>query len=594
MAGAERQTIDAALANAKSAIDRQDYAAAGAILRTILSQHPFHERTLHVAGFYFQQRGQNERARSAYRAANLANPASWIAWSNLGVVERRLGRGHIAPILHRRALLAGGPRLAVYRNLANAILESGSPARAYRLSRMAACFAPGSEEAYLGLAESTPVGSEARRIGSLAARLMVIAGSTSILAGSMFKSFGRLAVSLIETGTSGEAFSLAHRLPLLAPGDAETELTLARALLEDGRIEDATRHCQRSFVAGRTGTIPDLRYLRKLEPNSRDFETVTIASDPTFAYPVHAPSLAYADNACLMVENFTVITKDGSIGLDGLTYSTPKPVNYSSNVVLMSRAGHVLAQPPETPDHLAGEAIALGGGSNYFHWLIDWLSKVPQFADNPDLADTPILVAADTPEPFLDLLPLLGLDRGRVRLVAHDTQCERLWLPSMSHSKGGFVAPNHLQYLEDRLFSAIRNRAKPAGRRLFLSRQPNGSRALVNAGDVEELLIRYGFEILDPGDLPIPKQFEIFAEATVILGAHGAGLTNILAAPAGCFVIELRHQETLPPYFRILAQLRGLTYRSITCDRVPNPRLAPRHANMFVPLDTLRAVLETL
>ena len=48
-----------------------------------------------------------------------------------------------------------------------------------------------------------------------------------------------------------------------------------------------------------------------------------------------------------------------------------------------------------------------------------------------------------------------------------------------------------------------------------------------------------GFEVFDPGRHSFEEQIEAFSEAEAVVGAHGAGLTNILFAPEGCRVLEL-------------------------------------------------------
>jgi hypothetical protein len=60
------------------------------------------------------------------------------------------------------------------------------------------------------------------------------------------------------------------------------------------------------------------------------------------------------------------------------------------------------------------------------------------------------------------------------------------------------------------------------------------------------------------------EQVRLFASATVVMGVHGAGLSNALFSPTGAALIELGDTPTLgvgqPPCFVNLAHRLGLRY----------------------------------
>jgi capsular polysaccharide biosynthesis protein len=51
------------------------------------------------------------------------------------------------------------------------------------------------------------------------------------------------------------------------------------------------------------------------------------------------------------------------------------------------------------------------------------------------------------------------------------------------------------------------------------------------------------FKLIDPSKLSLSQQVEAFSNAEIILGPHGAGLTNIMFCNPGTKVIEIRSQE---------------------------------------------------
>ena len=76
-------------------------------------------------------------------------------------------------------------------------------------------------------------------------------------------------------------------------------------------------------------------------------------------------------------------------------------------------------------------------------------------------------------------------------------------------------------------------------RRLFVRRGPNDLRNLQNGGAVEAAFARHGFESVYPAELPLPEQIRLFASASHVAGAMGAGLANMGWAPPGCEVLMI-------------------------------------------------------
>jgi capsular polysaccharide biosynthesis protein len=60
-----------------------------------------------------------------------------------------------------------------------------------------------------------------------------------------------------------------------------------------------------------------------------------------------------------------------------------------------------------------------------------------------------------------------------------------------------------------------------------------------NEHEVEAVLARLGFAIVRPQDHSFDEQVTMFSRARVVVGPHGAGLTNAAFAPQGCLVIDI-------------------------------------------------------
>jgi len=94
-------------------------------------------------------------------------------------------------------------------------------------------------------------------------------------------------------------------------------------------------------------------------------------------------------------------------------------------------------------------------------------------------------------------------------------------------------------------------------RRLFISRTDSGSRHLMNEGEVFASLQGFGFELIRLSELCFSEQVALFSEAELVVGAHGAGFSNLVFAPEGAGLIEFVGQNPVPRFFSHLAGLVG-------------------------------------
>ena len=98
-----------------------------------------------------------------------------------------------------------------------------------------------------------------------------------------------------------------------------------------------------------------------------------------------------------------------------------------------------------------------------------------------------------------------------------------------------------------------------ARRRLYITRR-TARRRVINESELEPILARYGFEVVEAENLSLAEQIQLFSQAEAIAGPHGAGLTNIVFAPPGCKVFELFAETCVRPMYYQLADVIGLIF----------------------------------
>jgi capsular polysaccharide biosynthesis protein len=241
-----------------------------------------------------------------------------------------------------------------------------------------------------------------------------------------------------------------------------------------------------------------------------------------------------------------IVVADGRVLLESTLGGYERLVDSSVRALL---AGQI---PVETrlqrPDDRYDEPVfSLVGpwATDYYHWLADYLVQVfalETFRDRT--GDDPlVLVPADPPTWLTESLPLAGIDPDRtIEWSGTRARCSRLVLGSArrhtaSTGDGYIHSPAALSRLGSRIRNAVDGDAGGDGsRRLYVSRADAADRRVRNEADLVDALDDYGFERIVPGDHSFTEQVRRFSEAEVVVGPHGAGLTNLIFTPSATLV----------------------------------------------------------
>jgi len=97
------------------------------------------------------------------------------------------------------------------------------------------------------------------------------------------------------------------------------------------------------------------------------------------------------------------------------------------------------------------------------------------------------------------------------------------------------------------------------GRRLFLSRR-GSKRTLIDEEALTPILEAAGFETIVPGGDAIR---DLLSQAEIIIGPHGAALTDVMFCHPGSVLIELTPPGHIEPYYYTAADSAGMSYFSI-------------------------------
>jgi len=273
-------------------------------------------------------------------------------------------------------------------------------------------------------------------------------------------------------------------------------------------------------------------------------------------------------------------------------------INYpdSQKAITLSRAIHFMK------DH----------SMNYFHWLIECLPRSLIINQFSHLNHVPLLVDTDLSPQHYEALDLVNeTNRPLIKLPANQPcLVEKLYFPSSlsiiqsNHHNAVrsnidiLYSPVAINYMRNFILKKILGDRKiTPWRKIYLSRRDSYYRKILNVDAVENLMQHLGYEIVHPGNLGFKNQVETFAEAKCIVGQSGAGMANLLFAPAECKAIVLLDGDKQTNYnvlhfwtSFIGIEIRNLLGKGSQCSDYGTSM----HNDFWVDIDLLKSTVQCL
>lgn len=259
-------------------------------------------------------------------------------------------------------------------------------------------------------------------------------------------------------------------------------------------------------------------------------------------------------------------------------------------------------------EYIDEPTILIGGQNNYCHLLTNWLPRL-ELAKHciPNWQEMKILIHHECSRWVLDILKLFGVDEKSIiyRSKGKDIRVfKNLYVPTMyenaEYSRQG------INMVASRILSGA-NLATPeingSGERIYITRKDANVAAdrdwifrdCVNEDEVLECLKPMGFVPYRLSDLSFSDQVKLFSNADIVIGAHGAGLTNLMFSSPKTKYIVLNNASPSPTYllFRDLMGLKGV---SMKCETVTpmHTTIHPKEHPFRVDLKKLVDTLATL
>ena len=245
---------------------------------------------------------------------------------------------------------------------------------------------------------------------------------------------------------------------------------------------------------------------------------------------------------------------------------------------------------------LNGKTLFLSSRSNYWHLLAEELCDLYLlFESGVKLSNFDQIIFEKPPSPACQTLhEIFGLDQVKQVSLQRNLHLES---EELHFFTGTFCLSKHaLNNVKKKIlnhfgFSHETHKDKPKA--IVVSRGSSTTRRWLNEDECMGVLNSLGFKLIDPSKMSLIEQINTFSRAEVIVGAHGAGLTNLMFSCPGTKVIEIRSNEQGGEYssatcYEELSDIMGMEHHIFQCpsiqrmdlkgrsiedaDLVPNPK----------------------
>jgi len=197
---------------------------------------------------------------------------------------------------------------------------------------------------------------------------------------------------------------------------------------------------------------------------------------------------------------------------------------------------------------------------NYYHWLAQSLPAIDAALRQRGAHRVTLLLPELLPwqAETLALLgyqdvPRLALDESKTYLLPEAEFSEFL----------GYRPSSIVSYAAATTFRRLAAAAPwlpNAADEIYVARTDAQNRTVANEAELIDFLDRQGVRIVVPGRLSVAEQIAAFRTARLVIGPHGAGMSNIAFCQPRSFVYELMPRNYPNMCFNRIAQSVGLNY----------------------------------
>ncbi|QWC20181.1 glycosyltransferase family 61 protein [Halorubrum sp. 2020YC2] len=199
---------------------------------------------------------------------------------------------------------------------------------------------------------------------------------------------------------------------------------------------------------------------------------------------------------------------------------------------------------------------------NYYHWMVETVPKIRYLRafESPTQQKVTLLVPSNVPPFIEETLRLLSWPQSKVAYATESTYLIRdLVIPSYPERH-----PSDFEWIRRDIVESVLSESEPLEEsNVYVSRSDAIERRVLNEEEVMGVLSDYGFKRYHLENRSLAENVRLFNQADIVVGPHGAGLTDIIFAE-DCTLIELFGDKVKQPY-ELLAETLEIEYEPMYC-----------------------------
>lgn len=229
---------------------------------------------------------------------------------------------------------------------------------------------------------------------------------------------------------------------------------------------------------------------------------------------------------------------------------------------------------------------------NFYHWIAEY-SPLLELLDvyfcitghRPR-----ILLESEPPKWKIESLSLFGYNKEQlIEYTVGTTLSSAILCSSRVKSGTDYIpSPSEIDFINRKISKNVKKKdhSYSLPKKIYISRERAESRQIMNLDDIWPLLESRGFERVILENMNLYQQINIFKNADIVIGPHGAGFTHIIHS-WDISVIEIL-PEYYPSNFTVIADIIGQDYNYIIGDVVNS------NQDMKVDYDKLFKILKSI
>lgn len=212
---------------------------------------------------------------------------------------------------------------------------------------------------------------------------------------------------------------------------------------------------------------------------------------------------------------------------------------------------------------LDGLTCVLGNrnSDNYYHWMNDVLPRLAVLQKSGvNISSIDHFIVSKLKHAYqFETLAAFGIDESRLTYIGKNVyfSCDECVLASYgSNTLGLGQGAWNPAFLK---MSFLTNYDNESNKKIYISRADSSTRGIENEACLKIYLKSIGFICIQLESMSVRAQAKLFNSASVILGPHGAGLSNIAFCNPDTTIIEL-YKDHIAPCFWTISQAMGFRH----------------------------------